>query len=690
MRDAPDAPDAHEPGPPRLIVHSRHDQDGVCLAVSDEVRGLLGHEPEELVGTSAYDWFHPEDLALVASSHARALGMPDTTTVTYRIRRRDGSYRYVTTTSLFHLNPDTGVFEIDAVTTPSLLEAGSEPERSLDQEFAYRVERATSMVAVLDVDAARIHYANPLLERAVGVEPGELEGASFFELVHPTALARVVGALSGLLHRPFGTTTVRCLLRHVGGGTLPVIAILHDLTHDPAVGGLLVVAHEATLAEPPPSVRREGGPAQPLDRAALQQRLVELLATSTHGPSGLALVSVGLEEIDDVTAALGPAAAAEVLHQACTRLRDLLDAIGAEGEVGRLSAGTVAVLVRGTGDLADARELGERVRDALSAAFHVERRELFVAPRVAVALAGSGVTAEGLLAAGHQLLEQAAPGTRVMALEATRHELANARLRLRTDLRHSIERDQLELHYQPSFSLNGSPVCGAEALVRWRHPTRGLLAPGEFLAMAEESDFIYPLGAWVLETACRQLMRWSTTAVAAPTYVSVNVSTHQLLDTRFTDSVVAALEATSLDPSRLYLEITETAVLSTGGYVESALRSLQDLGLRFAIDDFGTGHASLSYLKRIPAEVVKIDRSFVSGLDQDDPDDLAIVAGTIAMAHALGRTVTAEGVETEGQLRALRNLGCDHVQGYLLSRPVPAQQLPAVLLEAERLRHRRQ
>jgi PAS domain S-box-containing protein len=664
------------------MMHSRYDQHGIYLSASEEAKALLGFEPDELVGTSAYAYFHPEDLAIIAASHARVLGLSDTTTATYRIRHRDGHYLTVTSTSVTHRETASGEIEIDSVTMPARLQQG-EIRRTLEQEFAYLVERATSMVAVLDVDLARILYANPLLESTVGVEFGTLEGASFFELVHPSTLPRAVGALSVLLHNPEGMTTLRCCLRHVSGAAMPVSMIVLDLSADPAVEGLLIVAHDASTTEPTARSPLSEPLDDVVDRSLLHQHLVALMEDPATVQAGLALATIRLDDFDNVGAALGGAAAAEVLTQATSRISNLPSINGTITHVAQLGAGRLAVLVHGLSELELARTFGERVRDVLGLAFHIDDSEVFVSPRIAVAITQEGATADGLLAASHSVLEQSGKGSRVSAFRTTRQDVASTRLQLRADLHHAIERDELTLHYQPTFSLDDHTMSGAEALVRWQHPTRGLLAPGEFLELAEESDFIVPLGSWVLHAACQQLAIWQRTLPDGPSCVSVNVSAHQLLDARFPEAVSDALTMTGLPADQLCLEITETAVLDPDGRVNVVLDQLIGTGVKIAIDDFGTGHANLSYLKRIPAHVIKIDRSFVIGLNDDNPTDAAIVAGTVAMAHTLGRSVTAEGVETPKQLSALRSFGCDHVQGYLLSPPVPADRLSAIALTAK-------
>jgi EAL domain-containing protein (putative c-di-GMP-specific phosphodiesterase class I) len=252
-----------------------------------------------------------------------------------------------------------------------------------------------------------------------------------------------------------------------------------------------------------------------------------------------------------------------------------------------------------------------------------------------------------------------------LELALVRHETVNA-------LRRGIERGELVVHYQPALDLTTGRVVGVEGLVRWDHPQRGLLPPHEFIALAEETGLVVPLGAEVLATACRQVTAWPRAGQdGGELWLSVNLAVRQLLAVDLCSVVEDALADSGLEPHRLCLEITESALLEDSESSTRALNRLKALGVRIGVDDFGTGFSSLTYLKRFPVDVLKIDRSFVAGLCRDH-QDRAIVASVIDLAHAFGLTTTAEGVETDEQLAQLRALGCEQGQGFLWSRPLPA------------------
>jgi EAL domain-containing protein (putative c-di-GMP-specific phosphodiesterase class I) len=257
-------------------------------------------------------------------------------------------------------------------------------------------------------------------------------------------------------------------------------------------------------------------------------------------------------------------------------------------------------------------------------------------------------------------------------------DVAVERSGLRSDLEWAVQRDELFVHYQPVMDLTTGNVRGFEALLRWRHPRRGLLNPGEFIELAEQSGLIVPIGGWVLRHACRQTQMWRL-AHGRDLTIAVNVSARQLLDAGLVDEIAAALGESGLDPGALVLEITESATVTDTEGVIALLEELKTLGVGLAIDDFGTGYSSLSYLRRFPVDQLKVDRSFVDGV-ATNAEDRAIVVSVIDLAHALGINVVAEGVETEEQLDELSAMGCDLAQGFNWREPATAAVMDEWLL----------
>jgi EAL domain-containing protein (putative c-di-GMP-specific phosphodiesterase class I) len=270
---------------------------------------------------------------------------------------------------------------------------------------------------------------------------------------------------------------------------------------------------------------------------------------------------------------------------------------------------------------------------------------------------------------------------RCEVFDAAMRARAVRRLETERELRHALDRDELELHYQPVVALSGGEIVGLEALVRWNHPHRGMLDPGEFVSIAEDSGLIEPIGRWVQETACRQALGWHELRPdQRPLDISVNLSARQVAHRDLAASVREILACTGLDPVNLRLEVTESVLVEESASATATLEALSEIGVRLVLDDFGTGYSSLAYLNHFPFDALKIDRSFVDGLGVEQ-ERTAIVEAVIGMARALSLDAIAEGVENEAQLSELRRLGCDFAQGHLFSRPLAPQKVTALLRE---------
>ena len=257
---------------------------------------------------------------------------------------------------------------------------------------------------------------------------------------------------------------------------------------------------------------------------------------------------------------------------------------------------------------------------------------------------------------------------------------------METSIRHALEERQFELYYQPKISVASGKVVGVEALIRWNHPDRGMVLPMEFIPLAEETGLILPIGEWVLQEAVAQGKAWQV-AGFPPLFVAVNVSARQFRQANFAGKVGQVLLDSGFDPHHLDFELTETTLMTNADENIETLNKLNAMGVRIAIDDFGTGYSSLNYLKRLPVDILKIDRSFVSGVT-DSRDDAAIVEAIIAMARSLRLTVVAEGVETVEQLKFLQMNNCDEIQGYYFSRPLPVAQFEQLMIEIESVGNR--
>jgi diguanylate cyclase (GGDEF)-like protein len=345
----------------------------------------------------------------------------------------------------------------------------------------------------------------------------------------------------------------------------------------------------------------------------------------------------------------------------------------------RFGGDEFVLLIENVADVSEAIQVAQRVQaQFVEPVILADSREVFATASIGVALSGGGRSRDDLLHDADVAMYKAkarSPGEiEVFDPDAMAARSAE-RLEIETALRRGIDSGEIEIYYQPVFSLDGA-ITGAEALVRWNHPTRGLLGPSEFIPIAEETGLVLPLGRVVLEEACRQARRWHERG--RDLLMSVNLSARQFQHAGLATDIRSIVDATGLCPERLCLEITESLAMADTGRTIAILHALEQLGVQLAIDDFGTGYSSLGYLKHFPVDVVKIDRSFVAGLGVHEVDD-AITTAVITLAHAVRMTTVAEGVETQAQLDRLAQLGCDRLQGFYLGRPMPATALTALL-----------
>ena len=335
-------------------------------------------------------------------------------------------------------------------------------------------------------------------------------------------------------------------------------------------------------------------------------------------------------------------------------------------------------------DETDAIYVAERVQSELTVPFTLSGREVFTTVSIGIAPGSSAYErAEDILRDADTAMYRAKTlgKARHEIFDKAMHARAMNLLQLETDLRRAVEREEFFVQYQPIVSLETSNLRGFEALVRWRHPERGLISPIDFVPVAEETGLIMPIGAWVLKESCRQMQRWQAMFPSDPQlFISVNLSGKQFAQPDLMSEVAAIIEETGLDPRSLKLEITESVVMENIETATEMLKQLRALGLKLSIDDFGTGYSSLSYLHRFPIDTLKIDRSFVTQMS-DNNENMEIVRTVVMLAQNLGMDVVAEGVETSEQLSLLQRLGCEFGQGYFFSKPVEASGAEKIIAE---------
>jgi diguanylate cyclase (GGDEF)-like protein/PAS domain S-box-containing protein len=411
------------------------------------------------------------------------------------------------------------------------------------------------------------------------------------------------------------------------------------------------------------------------NRSLLRERFEDAAARARRDARRVALLFVDLDRFKNVNDALGHAAGDELLRHCAARL---LATLRTADVVGRQGGDEFAVLLADLAEVEDAARIAAKLVETVRRPFLVGSRELHLTCSIGVAVhPENGADFETLLrnsdAAMYAAKEAGRDCYRFHSAEMTRR--ATWRLELENDLRRALRSDELWLAYQPQVALADGALTGAEALARWRHPTRENVSPGLFMPVAEDSGIIVPLGEWVLREACRARARWLAGGLAAPR-VSVNVSAVQFREPGYVASVERALADSGLPARLLELEVTESVIMGGFEHVVATLEALGRLGVRIAVDDFGTGYSSLSYLKRLPVDKLKIDRSFVTELPED-ADGRAIAQAIVGLAHGLGMRAIAEGVENERQAGFLRGCGCEEGQGYLYAAPLSAAEFEA-------------
>jgi diguanylate cyclase (GGDEF)-like protein len=406
------------------------------------------------------------------------------------------------------------------------------------------------------------------------------------------------------------------------------------------------------------------------NRRLFRDRVEQALLSAKRANEAFALMLLDLDRFKEINDTLGHQTGDAVLEELAIRLRGVSRA---SDTVARLGGDEFALVLEGAGDGTSALFVAERIRRALDEPFAIDGLTLQLETSIGIAVFPEhGADAESLLRHADIALYASKEAHVPVVYEAKHNQHSHARLGLVGEIKRAIEDKELIVHYQPEVDLATGETTRVEALVRWLHPTRGLLLPDAFIPVARQSALIRPITRYVLDAALGQCRAWHDAGV--PVSVAVNLAERDLADSRLEEEVSEALRRWKLDPSTLELEIPESAVMTDPERVQKMLHRLSRRGVRLAIDDFGSGYASLSHLKELPVDVLKIDKSFVQNMGTNDEDD-AIVRSTIELAHSLGLLVVAEGVESEDILERLGALGCDLAQGYCLSMPVPAAEL---------------
>jgi diguanylate cyclase (GGDEF)-like protein len=412
------------------------------------------------------------------------------------------------------------------------------------------------------------------------------------------------------------------------------------------------------------------------NRAFFRNKLGKALKTATEHDQAVAVLFLSLDPYPGINGTLGPAMGDRLVRCVARRIKDLV--IG-DLEAGYWGSDKFVFFLERPGDESQVVKIVQGIKKRIERRFFFFKQEFFLTSSIGIGLFPShGSTVETLLKnAGAALFQaQECGGNCYRFYSADLNARSLKRFTLENRLGRGLQRRQFTLHYQPQVDTGSWQITGAEALLRWEHPELGPIPPADFVPFAEKSGLIIPIGQWVLRATCRQLKKWHDGGFPMLN-LAINVSARQFQESASVDTLVEILQETGVDPGCLELELTESSLMTNAEHVMKSLGKLKDIGVKLAIDDFGTGFSSLEYLRRLPFDTLKIDQSFVR--DISNPDGAALVSSIVALAHWLRLRVVAEGVETQEQLRYLQRLGCDNMQGYLFSRPVPVEQFKMLL-----------
>jgi diguanylate cyclase (GGDEF)-like protein/PAS domain S-box-containing protein len=562
-------------------------------------------------------------------------------------------------------------------TTARWLTRRSELLLRSEQRFRSLVQNAADVNKIVDSDGV-ITYESPAVQHVLGYRPAERVGTSALALIHPTDQAWARQLLADVTQTPGAQLAGEVRIRHADESWRFIEMVLTNLLDDPAVNGVVVnyrdISERRALEDELRHQALHDSLTGLANRALLVDRLDHAMARQRRLGHPLGVLVIDLDDLKTINASLGHGIGDRLLVSVAGRLAGV---VRSGDTLARLGGDEFAVLVEDHAGAGQPLEVAERIMASLQPPFEQAGEEIFVRASVGLAIwSGGSESAADLLRNADASVNTAKTmgKNRIELFEPGMHAAALARLALKSDLERAMERREFFLRYQPIVRLADGRLSGVEALLRWRHPDRGVIEPAEFLAVLEETGLIVPLGEWVLEQACRQARAWDRSNATRGLGVSVNVSGRQLVRTDFVDSLRAIVRSARLAPRRLTLEFTESVLIRDTDDTIVTLAELKRLGFRLAIDDFGTGYSSLSYLRRLPIDTLKIDRSFIAGMAAGS-NELAVVRSIVKLAEVLNLDTVAEGIERGEQLDSLRSMSADFGQGYLFAPPIDASDL---------------
>jgi diguanylate cyclase (GGDEF)-like protein/PAS domain S-box-containing protein len=554
--------------------------------------------------------------------------------------------------------------------------------RDSDSRFRALVQNSFDIITIHDESGLTV-YESPAASRILGYPPGSLIGKKPFETVHPKDIDRARESFEALV-RGNNPAPIELRFRHADGTWIWLEALGNNLLEHPGIRGVVLTSREITER------KRAEERAQYLanydvltglpNRFLMQDRVTQAVAQAHRSRLRVALMHVDLDRFKMVNETLGHYVGDALLKQAADRIKRC----ARDGDtVARVGGDEFTIVLPNVSGAQSLSNTAEKILFEVSRPFPGEAQELFVSASIGISLYPDDARGVDDLIKHADAAMYSAKNlgrSNYQFFTSALNDEVQERMILENGLRSALPREELHLVSQPKIDLTTREIVGAEALIRWKHPNLGLIAPTRFIPVAEDSGMVGQIGEWVLRTACRQIRAWEDAGIAVP--VAVNVSARQFQQYDLSELIRGVLTEAAVPPRLLEVELTESAVMGDAEASVVMLERLKALGVQISIDDFGTGYSSLSYLKRLPLDVLKIDQSFVRDISSD-PNDAAIVRAIITLAHSLGMKVIAEGVENEAQLAFLNAYGCQYAQGYLFGQPMTAESL-AVKLRSRR------
>jgi diguanylate cyclase (GGDEF)-like protein/PAS domain S-box-containing protein len=675
-----------EQGPAVVYIQEIGSPDS-AIYMSPQIETLTGYSPEECKDPALrWGMVHPEDREWLQAEDERTGEPGKIFTTEYRVVHRDGGIKWVRNESVLIEDEMSGTrywqgFMLEITERKTFEEA---LER-LSRQHEMVLKSAGEGIVGLDLDG-NATFVNPAAARITGWEAEELVGRSQHDVLHHTKpdgspYPREECPIHAALEDGTAHSRDDEVFWRKDGTNFPVEYMSSPILQDGEVMGAVVTFKDITERKAIEQQLHHQAFYEPLtglpNRVLFMERLEHASTLANRRDSRVAVLFVDVDNFKVINDSLGHKAGDQLLKAVAGRLRTYLRP---EDTAARLGGDEFTILVEDVASVGEGVRIAQRLADVLQPPFTLEEQEVFITTSIGIALNSSTQErAEDLLRHADLAMYRAKHNgkARYEVFEPSMNDEALRRLRLENELRQALERAEFKVYYQPILTLDGIRIVGAEALVRWEHPQRGVLLPDEFLSVAEDTGLIVQIGEWVLREACHQVRAWQQRyPTIRPLNVSVNLSPRQL----FRPELVAEILAeTEIEPGSLQLEITEGMLTSNDVHsVNNTLSSLKDLSIQLAVDDFGIGYSSLSYLKRFPVDFMKIDRSFIAGLGQDAngaSKDAEIVSAMVELTHALGLEAIAEGVETAEQLAQLRNMECDLAQGNYFSEPLPSEAL---------------